>query len=184
MSAQTEFYRTLKQSMEQLHADMVKLVRERDELQRKVDDEILTREYGQAEIEAVERRITKLQDEGERTAYDLISKRLEELDAADTLKPEELNADCELLKYDILTQKDIDQLAKRNGSNPTATRLIQRYAEAHGLEVDLPSYLVELMQNKRATDGAREIVRVGLKWVGDEKRGQDILSRLFAQVGV
>jgi len=181
---QTQFIDGIRKEIRTAHADMVKLADERDRLKSKVDDGILQPDFAQAEIEAVERKMQKRRDECEDATHSLIAARLEELDAADTLKAEELNADCELLKFDILTQKDVAQLAKRNGSNPTASRLIARYAEAHGFEVEMPSNLLEAHQAKKEAQDVQEVVRVALKWIGDKKDGQRVLERLFPQFGV
>lgn len=181
---QTQFIDGIRKEISTAHADMVKLADERERFRRKVDDGIWQPDFAQAEIEAVERKMQKRRDECEDATHSLIAARLEELDAADTLKAEELNADCELLKFDVLTQKDVAQLAKRNGSNPTASRLIARYAEAHGFEVEMPSYLVELAQAKKEAQDVQEVVRVALKWIGDKKDGQRVLERLFPQFGV
>ena len=181
---QTQFIDGIRKEIRTAHADMVKLADERDRLKSKVDDGILQPDFAQAEIEAVERKMQKRRDECEDATHNLIAARIEELDAADTLKAEELNADCELLKYDMLTQKDVAQLAKRNGSNPTASRLIARYAEAHGFEVEMPSNLLEAHQAKKEAQDVQEVVRVALKWIGDKKDGQRVLERLFPQFGV
>ena len=181
---QTQFIDGIRKEIRTAHADMVKLADERDRIKSKVDDGIWQPDFAQAEIEAMERKMQKRRDECEDATHNLIAARIEELDAADTLKAEELNADCELLKYDMLTQKDVAQLAKRNGSNPTVSRLIARYAEAHGFEVEMPSYLLEAHQAKKEAQDVQEIVHVALKWIGDKKDGQRVLERLFPQIGM
>ena len=182
---QTQFIDGIRKEIRTAHADMVKLADERDRIKSKVDDGIWQPDFAQAEIEAVERKMQKRRDECEDATHSLIAARLEELDAADTLKGEELNPDCQLLQFvDLLTQKDVAQLAKRNGSNPTASRLIARYAEAHGFEVEMPSYLLEAHQAKKEAQDVQEIVHVALKWIGDKKDGQRVLERLFPQIGM
>lgn len=173
----------LKKSLDDAHADMVNLAHQREEFRRKAADGILTEEYARAEIEAIERKIAKVHDDCERNVYGLIDKHIEELDVSDTLNADELNDDCRLLQFDFLTQKDVDQIAKRNSSNATMSRLVARYAEAHGLEAALPSFVLELANDRRETEGMREAVRVCLKWIGDERSGQGVLNRLFPKVG-
>lgn len=181
---QAKFKNDIKRIFADKHDQMVKLADQREEFRRKVDDGILMEDYAAAEVEGIDRKIEKLRDECEAQARERIAQRLEELDTADVLRPEQLNDDCELLRFDWLTQKDVDELARRNSSNPTVTRLIARYAEAHGFTVPMPDYIVELASDRNETEAMREVVRVALRWVGDPKRGQSVLDRLFAQAGV
>ena len=180
---QAKFKNDLKGLFADKHAKMVKLADQCEEFRRKVDDGILMPDYAEAEVEAVERKIEKVRRECEAQAREMIAQRLEELDTADVLRPEQLNDDCELLRFDWLTKKDIDALARRNSSNPTVTRLIARYAESHGLDVAMPDYTVEAASDRNEAVAMREVARVALRWVGDRKRGQSVLDRLFEQVG-
>lgn len=181
---QKQFLTNLKKSLDTTHADMVKLAQQRADFQRRVDDGIWQPEYASAEIEAVEREMQKRHDEGEEQVNDLIAKRIEELAAADALDPSMLTPDAELLKLDVLDAHDLAQMQKRNAGNPTMGRLIVKYAQRHGVEVDVPSYVYELAEDRNTAKNMYEVTRVALKWVGDEKQGQNVLDRLFAQVGV
>lgn len=179
---QIRFLTEIKNTLEEGHAGMVKLEQQREVYKRKVKDGIWTQDYADSEIEAIDRQAAKIHDDCEDKAYNLIESRLVELDKADVLDAAQLNDDCELLRFDILTQKDIDQLAERNSSNPTVSRLIARYAEKHGLTVSLPDYILTISAAKREASDMKEVVRVGLRWIGDEKNGQNVLNRLFPQV--
>lgn len=180
---QAKFKNDLRGLFDDTHAKMVKMADKREEFRRKVDDGILMEDYAAAEIEGIDRKAEKVRDECEAQAREMIEQRLEELDTADVLRPEQLNDDCELLRFDWLTQKDVDDLARRNTSNPTVSRMIARYAEAHGFEVAMPNYVMEQVNSKNEAEAMREVVRVGLKWVGDPKRGQSVLDRIFEQAG-
>lgn len=180
---QAKFKNDIKRIFDDKHAEMVRMADKREEFRRKVDDGILMEDYAAAEIDGIDRKIEKVRDECEAQAREMIEQRLEELDTADVLRPEQLNDDCELLRFDWLTQKDIDELARRNTSNPTVSRMIARYAEGHNLTVPMPDYIVEQVNSRNEAEAMQEVVRVGVKWIGDPKRGQSVLDRLFEQVG-
>lgn len=183
-SNQARFFAEIRKTLEESHADMVELARQREEFRRKVDGGILTGDYADAEIESIGRKIAKIHNECEGRLQGMIAARLEELDAADAMTAEGLNQDCQLLQFDFLTQRDIDEIAKRNSSNATVSRLVQRYAEAHGFEVEMPPYLAEINQAKKEVQDVQEVVRVALKWIGNAKDGQRVLARLIPQFGV
>lgn len=181
---QVKFKNDLKRLFADKHTEMVKMTDQREELRRKVDDGILMPDYAEAEVEAIDRKIEKVRGECEAQAREMIEQRLEELDTADVLRPEQLNDDYELLRFDWLTQKDVNELAERNRENPTMCRLIDRYAAAHNLTVAVPAYVMEQVNSRNEAEAMREVARVALRWLGDQKRGQSVLDRLFAQVGV
>lgn len=181
---QAKFKSDIKRIFDDKHAEMVKLAKQIEDIRGKVADGIWQHDHAQAEVEAVERKLAKARSECEAQARERIEQRLEELAAADALDADELTKDIELLRFDALTQSDIEQMAKRNTNNPTMCRLIDRYAAAHNLTVPMPDYIVELANAKKEAQGMEEVVRVGMRWVGDAKRGQSVLERIFGVVGL
>lgn len=178
------FVQSVRASLEESRSRIAELVTKRDGLK----DDIREGKYSQAyvnehvnpQIAELNRDIERATAEAEQKACSIVDAHIHSLEAEDVLDGSQLTDDVALLNCGIsLTERDISALLEKNKDNPTMIQVLGRYANEHGLGINLYTGNAGRIQYAKNVNGvATQYVK---NWITDVEQGERLLERYFTE---